>query len=101
MNAINIISSADNLIRGYRRAEKASGWKDSTQRYGLNLLKETERLQSELLDGSYEQTKGTEFTVNERGHTRLIKAMTTRDTVLQHSLCDNILLPRLTAIPHP
>ena len=48
MNAINIISSADNLIRGYRRAEKASGWKDSTQRYGLNLLKETERLQSEL-----------------------------------------------------
>lgn len=95
MNAINIISSADNLIRGYRRAEKASGWKDSTQRYGLNLLKETERLQSELLDGSYEQTKGTEFTVNERGHTRLIKAMTTRDTVLQHSLCDNILLPRL------
>lgn len=95
MKAIDIISSADNLIKGYRSAEKASGWKDSTQRYGLNILKETEKLRSELLNGSYEQTKGTEFTVNERGHTRLIKAMTTRDTVLQHSLCDNILLPLL------
>lgn len=89
-------TDANHLIAGYRRVVKASGWKDSTQAFGLNLLKEVRILQQELRDGSYQQSKGATFRQCEQGHTRLIKALTVRDTVMQHSLCDFVLVPELS-----
>ena len=89
-------TEADNLIAGYRRVRRASGWKDSTQRYGLNLLSEVRALRQELREGSYSQGQGSTFKQCEQGHTRLIKALTVRDTVMQHSLCDSLLVPELS-----
>ena len=88
-------TNASCLIAGYHRAQKASGWKDATQIYGLNLLKEVRALQKELRAETYRQMKGATFRQCEQGHTRLIKALTVRDTVMQHALCDFVLVPEL------
>ena len=95
-NKMNDFTDANNLIAGFKRVKKSSGWKDSTQRYGLNLLKEIRSLQKTLRDGSYEQEEGATFKQCEQGHLRLVKALTVRDMVMQHSLCDSVLIPSVT-----
>lgn len=89
-------TSADNLIKGYQRVVKVSGWKEATQRFGLNLMQEIFLLQDELRNGTYRQSKGARFILNEQGRLRLIKALSVRDAVAQHSLCDNVLIPILS-----
>lgn len=89
-------TNANCLIAGYKRVRKASGWKDGNQAFGLNFLKEVRRLQKELRNGNYRQGAGAIFSQCEQGHTRLIKALTVRDTVVQHALCDFVLVPELS-----
>lgn len=98
MDYMQDLSSAASLIAAYYKTKKTSGWKPNNQRYGLNLLDETFKLQDELRDGNYQMQDGIEFTLTERGHKRYITALTVRDMVAQHSLCDSVLLPKLT--PH-
>ena len=74
-------TSADNLIKGYQRVVKVSGWKEATQRFGLNLMQEIFLLQDELRNGTYRQSKGARFILNEQGRLRLIKALSVRDAV--------------------
>lgn len=95
MELLEKMSTADNLIGGYHKTAKASGWKSSTQRHGLNLLKETYAMQQELRAGTWEEKLGKPFLLNERGHMRYIRPMLPRETVMQHSLCENVLLPAL------
>ena len=89
-------TSADNLIKGYQRTVKSSGWKEATQKFGLNLMREIFLLQDELRNGTYKQSAGARFVLNEQGKRRLIKALSVRDAVMQHSLCDNVLTPELS-----
>ena len=89
-------TNANHLIEGYRRAQKASGWKESNQKYGLSLLRNTRQLQKELREGVYRQGNGSVFRLCEQGHLRLVKALTVRDTVMQHALCDTVLVPELS-----
>lgn len=98
MDYINKISNANNLIQAFHRCEKSSGWKCTTQQYRCNLLTETHKLRNELRNGKYNQSRGTQFNLMERGHLRLIKALCVRDMVAQHSICDNALNPLL--MPH-
>lgn len=86
-------TNANALIDGYKRVRKASGWKTKTQGFGLNLLREVRSLQKDLRNGSYRQGKGISFNLCEQGHLRCIKALTVRDTVAQHSLCNEVLIP--------
>lgn len=87
--------NANNLLKGFYKAEKVSRWKYRTQKYRVNLIKEIYRLQKEIRDKTYRQSKWTEFTMCEQGHLRLIKALNIRDTVLQHSLTSSVLEPVL------
>ena len=89
-------TNANHLIEGYRRVRKCSGWKESTQKYGINLVKNVRQLQRELRDGTYEQGQGSVFRLNENGHIRLVKALTVKDTVMQHALCNSVLVPELS-----
>ena len=86
-------TNANALIDGYKRVKKASGWKTKTQSFGLNLLREVQSLQKDLRNGTYKQEKGTTFNLCEQGHLRCIKALTVRDTVAQHALCNEVLIP--------
>lgn len=89
-------ADANNLIAGFNKANKVSGWKYKTQCYRINLLKETYQLQKELREHTYKQSQGTSFKICEQGHLRLIKALAVRDTVMQQSLTNVVLIPKLT-----
>lgn len=90
--------NADQLIKAYGRLRKASGWKASTQRFGINLLSEVTSLLHDARTGEYKPGKGKSFVLNEQGRLRLIRALEPRDMILEHALCDNILNPTLQ--PH-
>lgn len=90
--------NANNLLDGFFKAEKVSKWKYRTQKHRINLLKETYHMQKDLREKLYTQGKGAEFKLCEQGHLRLVKALTIRDTAMQHSLVNNCLQPAL--LPH-
>ena len=95
MDSVDIMSNANSLLRATKRLERASKWKESTQRIICNRLREIWKLRQTLKEGTYNPLPGTEFRLNEHGRIRLIKALRPRDLCVQHSLCDSVLFPRL------
>lgn len=98
------MTDANNLYDGFRAARKGSHWKAQVQRFRWNALKEIGKLQDELdatLHGSdrgYQLSPYSRFTVNERGKIRAITALSMRDRVVKHVLCDCFLIPHIR--PH-
>ncbi len=90
------ISDANSLIEAFEKSKKGSDWKESVQRYELNLLKNVLKTQKEIRSGTYEQLPFYEFELSERGKTRPIKSMHISDRVVQRSVCDNVLIPELS-----
>ncbi len=90
------LSDANSLINAFQATKKGSIWKESVQRYEINLLRNTYILQKALRDGTYKQKDFHEFTLSERGKTRYVKSMHISDRVVQRSLCDTILIPKLS-----
>lgn len=90
------VIDANQLITAYGRLLKASGWKASTQRFGINLLSEITKLRQENNNGTYKPGKGKRVILNEQGKLRLIRVLEPRDMIVEHAICDNILNPRLT-----
>ena len=84
------------LLSAVRKLEKSSGWKSSVQRITCDRLHFCTALRKSLIDGTYRPGKGFKFIVNERGCRRFIRALDPADMVLQHALCDAVLLPALT-----
>ena len=84
------------LLSAVRKLEKSSGWKSSVQRITCDRLHFCTALRKSLIDGTYRPGKGFRFIVNERGCRRFIRALDPADMVLQHALCDAVLLPALT-----
>lgn len=87
------MTSAEALMEAYRLSCIGSDWKESVQRYGVEIWANTWKLQTELRNGTYEQKPFVEFDINERGKLRHIKAICIEDRVVQRSLCDNVLTP--------
>lgn len=85
----------NNLLGGCERIKKASGWKSSTQKLYINKLRKSVEIHHKMKDGSYQQSRGHSFVLNEQGRKRLIKALNSQDMVVQHSLCDNVLIPEI------
>lgn len=94
-NYIETISNADNLLHSLTRLRKASGWKYTTQKLEINKFKEIYSLQKQIRNNQYSQKKGAEFRICDQGHLRLIKSLCPEDTLVQHSLCDFVLIPEL------
>lgn len=88
--------SADDYFNGVKRLEKASAWKSKTQQYVLNRLSNINRLKNEVDSDTYKPDPTLDFTINENGHIRLVKSLTPRDSVLQHTLSDAVLVPEVT-----
>lgn len=87
------MTSAEALMEAYRLSCIGSDWKESVQRYGIEIWANTWKLQTSLRDGTYRQKPYVEFDINERGKHRHIKAVSIEDRVVQRSLCDNVLTP--------
>lgn len=92
MKDMRSVYDANSLIDAFNKSKKGTAWKESVQRYEANLLRNVNKTQKELKDGTYEQMGFYEFDLNERGHVRHIKSMHISDRVVQRSVCDNVLV---------
>ena len=95
MKDMESVYDANALLDAFRQAKKGTAWKESVQRYEMNLLRNINHTQKELANGTYEQKDFYEFSLSERGKTRHIKSMHISDRVVQRSVCDNVFIPEL------
>lgn len=93
MHPLDRICSADNLYAAFLEAKKGVDWKESVQRYEMDLLGNLYRTQCAIRTGRYKTKPMVEFVLHERGRTRCIKSQHISDRVVQRSLNDNVLIP--------
>lgn len=94
----NEFYNPDNWFKAWHKIQSVSGWKSSVQSFGAGFMKNLIQLISDLETGRYQPGAHRIFPISERGHIRLIRALNVRDILLQHVLCDAILIP--TVRPH-
>ena len=82
------IYNIENLHNAYKKS------KHKDLKFQSNISEELEKLKHELETKNYEISPYHEFTVYEPKE-RLIKACSFKDKIVQHSICDNVLLPNL------
>lgn len=83
----------NNLYRAYLETIKSSKWKETTQKFALDYLRNLVKIQDDLELQTYQSKKGHEFLLSERGKIRPVTTLHTRDQVIRHVLCDDILIP--------
>lgn len=91
----SILTDANHLYSAYHKCIENIVWKESTQRFMINHLRNIFKLQDELIDQSYVTGKTNEFILTERGRIRPITGLELRDRIVRHVLCDDILLPEI------
>lgn len=89
------VADANALIDAFYKSKQGVSWKASVQKYELNLLKNTYKTRQRLLSGTYKASRFVQFPLSQRGKTRWIKSMHIRDRVVQRSVCDQVLLPKV------
>ena len=87
----------ENMYRAYRKAKCGKGYKKSSAKFNIVALDGVNTLIEQLKNKTYTVSNYTEFKVYEPKE-RIIKTSSFKDKVVQHSLCDNVLLPRMQDI---
>lgn len=83
-----------NLHSSYVASMKGTGKKKSATRFSLLALENLLIMKRQLIDRTYKISEYTKFVVTEP-KVRIITSGSFRDKVLQHCLCDYVLLPKL------
>lgn len=86
-----------NMYRAFRKAKCGKGYKKSSARFNLAALDGVHSLIYQLQTKTYRVSEYTEFKVYEPKE-RIIQTSSFKDKVIQHSLCDNVIMPRLQKI---
>lgn len=87
----------DNLYRAFRRSKRGKGYKKSSARFDMAALDGINTLIRQLQDKTYRVSGYNEFKVYEPKE-RLIQTTSFKDKVVQHSLCDNVIMPHLQRV---
>lgn len=87
----------DNMYRAYRKAKCGKGYKKSSAKFNILALEGVNTLIEQLKSKTYTISKYNEFKVYEPKE-RIIQTTSFKDKVVQHSLCDNVILPRLEKV---
>ncbi len=95
MDIKSIICDANNHYEAYLKTIKGSKWKETTQKFALNYLRNIFKLIDELTTMTYYPGEEGEFILNERGKIRPITTLQPRDRVVRHIICDSILIPEV------
>ena len=93
---IEELFTLENLNSAFQECSQISHWKETTQRYHTNLLLRNIELHVDLMNGTYEISRTTDFELVERGKHRHIEAPAIRDRIVQKILCQKILVPYLS-----
>lgn len=91
------ITNFDNMYRAYRRSRRGKGYKNSAARFGTMALDGINTLIEQLKSGTYRVSDYNEFKVYEPKE-RIIQTTSFKDKVVQHCLCDNVIMPRLSEV---
>ncbi len=86
-----------NMYRAFRKAKCGKGYKKSSARFNLAALDGLHTLIQQLRDRTYRVSEYSEFKVYEPKE-RIIQTSSFKDKVIQHSLCDNVIMPRLQQV---
>ena len=87
----------NNMYKAYCKAKCGKGYKKSSAKFGIMALDGINKLIEQLKNCTYKISNYQEFKVYEPKE-RIIKTTSFKDKVVQHSLCDNVILPRLSEI---
>ena len=91
--------SYENLYESFYKCRVGVRWKESIQRYELNLPVNIEKLYDALMRRDYKSPGFHEFIINERGKQRHIRSVHISERVVQKTLCDGYLVPLLEHNP--
>ncbi|MBE6959843.1 MAG: RNA-directed DNA polymerase [Ruminococcaceae bacterium] len=91
------VTNFHNMYRAFRKAKCGKGYKKSAARFNLAALDGVNTLIAQLKDKTYRVSGYAEFKVYEPKE-RVIQTSSFKDKVIQHCLCDNVLLPRMQRI---
>lgn len=87
----------ENMYKAYRKSKSGKGFKKSSAKFNIMALDGINALIEQLKNKTYKISNYNEFKVYEPKE-RIIQTTSFKDKVVQHSLCDNVLLPRLQKI---
>lgn len=83
----------ENLYNAFLTVRKASGWKETTQRYEEDLLFHLVDLRDRLINHTYVPSIPKTFLYHERGKLRMIESYTIDDRVVQSCFVNDIIVP--------
>lgn len=92
MTEYETIYRFDNLYHAYKAAARCKRSKNEVVEFELNLAENLWSLHDELESKTYHSGGYHKFMIYDPKQ-RLIQALSFRDRVVQHSLCDNVLMP--------
>ena len=87
----------NNMYKAYRKSKRGKGFKKSSARFSVMALEGINSLIEQLKNKTYTVSDYQEFKIYEPKE-RIIKTTSFKDKVVQHSLCDNVILPKLQEI---
>lgn len=97
MDSKDIVANYENLYRAYKKAKAGKKFNASTAKFSSMSLEGIWMLKDQLENQTYKMVPYNEFEIYEPKR-RVIKSCSFKDKVVQHCVCDNILLPRLKDI---
>ncbi len=83
-----------NMYTAFRKSKSGKGFKKSSAQFNVMALDGINALIEQLNNKTYKISGYSEFKVYEPKE-RIIKTTSFKDKVVQHSLCDNVILPKL------
>ena len=86
-----------NMYCAFRKAKCGKGYKKSSARFNISALDGVNGLIQKLKDKTYIVSGYSEFKVYEPKE-RLIQTTSFKDKVVQHCLCDNVIMPKLERV---
>ena len=87
----------ENMYKAYRKAKCGKGFKASSAKFSVAALDGINLLIEQLRSKTYQISPYNEFKVYEPKE-RIIQTTSFKDKVVQHSLCDNVILPQLREV---
>ena len=97
MNDFEKVIDFNNMYRAFRRAKRGKGFRKSSARFDAAALDGIHTLIQQLKTKEYRVSPYSEFKVYEPKE-RIIQTTSFKDKVVQHSLCDNVIMPQLEKV---
>lgn len=97
MASKDIVADFNNLHKAYKKAKSGKKFNSSAAKFSSMSLEGIWTLKEQLENQTYKMSPYNEFEIYEPKK-RVIKSCSFKDKVVQHSLCDNILLPELKKV---